>query len=460
MTKDWTIEKIFLLLAVVFGFLYVFILPPFQSVDENMHFFRAYQISQGKFLAHNLNGKIGDIIPSSLSAFYDDYFPFIKNIDKKLDFQIINSTFARKIEPTKTQYMEFKNTALYSPICYLSQASAINLGKVLSDRLAVAYYLGRLGNLLLYCLLVYLALRTVPFFKLPLFCLALMPMSLSLAGAYTCDVAVLGFNFLWIALLLKCLTNEKPLKFFDKRLLALTITAILIALSKSYILLLPLIFLLPISKFNSKKSYVMSILTVLMTAFGALIFWSFCIKGLTLNMNNSVANSDLQIAFIKSHPIQYIGVLIKTFFVKTPRLFITMIGVLGWQDSRLDFMTYIIYPFLIYFGIKADGFNFKLQNWQKAIIAVTILTGVIITYTSLYIMWTPVGNSVVLGLNGKYFIPLMMPLLLLFKTSKAKYDYNSVKYAIVVALILILASSELSLLHRFYNITPQLYYKV
>ena len=75
-------------------------------------------------------------------------------------------------------------------------------------------------------------------------------------------------------------------------------------------------------------------------------------------------------------------------------------------------------------------------------------------------MWTPVGNSVVLGLNGKYFIPLMMPMFLLFKTSKAKYDYNSVKYAIVVALILILASSELSLLHRFYNITPQLYYKI
>ncbi len=54
----------------------------------------------------------------------------------------------------------------------------------------------------------------------------------------------------------------------------------------------------------------------------------------------------------------------------------------------------------------------------------------------------------------------MMPMFLLFKTSKAKYDYNSVKYAIVVALILILASSELSLLHRFYNITPQLYYKI
>ena len=75
-------------------------------------------------------------------------------------------------------------------------------------------------------------------------------------------------------------------------------------------------------------------------------------------------------------------------------------------------------------------------------------------------MWTPVGNSVVLGLNGKYFIPLMMPLLLLFKTPKTKYDYNAVKYALVIALILILASSELSLLHRFYNITPQLYYKV
>ena len=75
-------------------------------------------------------------------------------------------------------------------------------------------------------------------------------------------------------------------------------------------------------------------------------------------------------------------------------------------------------------------------------------------------MWSPVGNDVVLGLNGKYFIPMMLPLLLLFKKNTGKFDYENVKIAIIVCLILILFSSEMSLLHRFYNITSQLYYKI
>jgi uncharacterized membrane protein len=108
----------------------------------------------------------------------------------------------------------------------------------------------------------------------------------------------------------------------------------------------------------------------------------------------------------------------------------------------------------------ADSFKFELKNWQKLIIIITTVIGIVVTYTSLYVMWTPVANSVVLGLNGKYFIPMVLPLLLLFKKDEAKYNFDQVKVFIVIALVLILFSSELSLLHRFYNITPQLYYKI
>ena len=53
----YNIEKIFVFLALIFGLLYVFILPPFQSVDEGNHFFRTYQISTGRFIPKE-NSKI------------------------------------------------------------------------------------------------------------------------------------------------------------------------------------------------------------------------------------------------------------------------------------------------------------------------------------------------------------------------------------------------------------------
>lgn len=455
-----SIEKIFVLLAILFGILYVFILPPFQSVDEGMHFFRTYQISEGHLTAKKIDGKVGDEIPSSLSDFYDKYVPFIKNIDKKTNLSEMKSNFQLQVEEDRREFTQFTNTALYSPVCYISQITGVIAGKVAKLSLGGIYYLGRLSNLIAYCLLVFFALRITPFFKCPMFLLALMPMSLSLAGSYTCDVAVLGLNFLWMAVILKTMTLPQTVKFTNKWIIMLAILGILIALSKSYILLLPLIFLLPSKLFNSRRDYFISVFGILAVAFAGLAFWSFCIKGLSLDMNESFANSAMQIEFIKTHPLAYILVLIKTFFVKTPRLLITMIGVLGWQDTKLDWITYIAYPVLIYFAVRADNFDFKLEKWQKVLIWAVLIAGTVITYTSLYIMWSPVGNSVVLGLNGKYFIPLMLPLCLIFKNSIAKYDYEKVKFSIIIAVILILASSEMSLLHRFYNITPQLYYKI
>lgn len=455
--KSISLEKLFLIISMFFGLLYVFILPPFQSVDEGAHFYRTYQISSGQFKAQNIEGRVGDVLPKSLSDFFNLYKPFIKDIDKKTNINNIKRDLKLELNEDNKVFTEFVNTALYSPICYVSQLLGVMTAKIFNLPLACMYYLGRLSNLIVYCLLVFSAIRIIPFFKMPMMLLALMPMSLSLAGAYTCDVAVLGFNFLWIAMILKLLFNTK---IKDKDIFQLSIMAFLITLTKSYILLLPLVFLLPVKSFQSLKKYFASMFIVFASIALACCIYSFSTKGLSLNMGNAGANPDAQIALIKSQPLFFAGVLIKTFFVKTFRLFITMIGVLGWQDVKLDWTTYIIYPVLIYFSVFADKFEFCLKRWQKIIIILTILIGVVLTYTSLYIMWTPVGNSLVLGLNGKYFIPLVMPLLLLLKNGIGKYNYDNVKLFIVLALILILFTSELSLLHRFYNITPNLYYKI
>lgn len=376
MIRKFSIESLFLAITFVFGLLYVFLLPPFQSVDEGMHFFRSYQISEGHFVAKNSDGLIGDELPTSLSNFYDAYYPFIKNIDRKSSTQEFLGNFNLKINPQERSFTQFTNTALYSPVCYVSQTVGIFLGKFFSNNLGVTYYLGRISNLIFYCLFVYLALLIAPFFKLPIFLLATLPMSLSLAGAYTCDVAVLGLNFIWFALILRMLVSDdikiSGISVKKYHLPIFMVLAFLITLTKSYVLLLPLIFLVLPKHLNSKKEY-----------------------------------------------------------------------------------------FTLIFGvIFSDKYDFRLSKLQKTIALLTVLFGVILTYTSLYIMWTPVGNSVVLGLNGKYFIPLMLPFLLLFKNGAGRYDFETVKLVIIIAIVVILISSDFSLLHRFYNMTPQLYYKI
>lgn len=453
----YEIEKVFIILTLFFGFLYVFILPPFQSVDESNHFFRVWQLSEGKLNAQHNDYGVGDYIPYSISKYSADYQSLIKNIDKKQDIDNIRHDFLRKIEPENVHFQSFVNTSLYSPVCYVSQLAGVILANLFTDNLAIIFYAGRLFNLLIYCLLVFWALRVIPFFKLPLMLLALCPMSLSLGSAYSSDVTVLGLNFLWIAYILKFMTENKS----DlNKTIILSVLAFLITLSKSYILLLPLCFLIPLSKYKNLRNYLISIFCIIGSIIFSAVIWCSMSKGLTITMNDGIANSASQIAFIKSNPFAYILILIKTFVIKMPRLIITMIGVLGWQDTKLDWSTYILYPIMVYFAILSDKFKFELVRWQKYVVSTTIIVGVILIFTSLYIMWSPVANPIILGLNGKYFIPLMLPLFLLFKKQEAKYDYNNVIRFIIIALILILFTSELSLLHRFYDITPQLYYKI
>ena len=71
MLKQLSLEKIFVLITLFFGVLYIFILPPFQSVDEGMHFFRTYQISQGDLVARKQNMQVGGDVPESLENFYE-----------------------------------------------------------------------------------------------------------------------------------------------------------------------------------------------------------------------------------------------------------------------------------------------------------------------------------------------------------------------------------------------------
>jgi len=191
-----------------------------------------------------------------------------------------------------------------------------------------------------------------------------------------------------------------------------------------------------------------------------LIFWQNIINGLSFNLSPN-ANSLQQLYFILNNPFSYLVVLLKTLIIKTPRIIITMIGVFGWQDTRLDFLTYILYPILIILSIASESkIDFKFEKWQIYLISFDIIFSVFIIFTEVYLMWSEVASPIIYGLNGKYFIPIALPFLLLFYGRLKLNLPKNIKLLIYLAVILILISSDLSLLHRFYDLTPNLYYKI
>jgi hypothetical protein len=60
-------ERLYLVLALFFGFLFVVITPPLTNADEVNHFMRAYQLSSGHVLAPMVKGYAGGNIPMIIS---------------------------------------------------------------------------------------------------------------------------------------------------------------------------------------------------------------------------------------------------------------------------------------------------------------------------------------------------------------------------------------------------------
>jgi uncharacterized membrane protein len=364
------------------------------------------------------------------------------------------------LSPLDKKFIQFPNTALYSPIAYLGQIPGMSIGVMAKMNPLFTFYLGRLSNLLFFILIVYQAIRIMPFYKLTMALLALMPMTLSLAGALSSDVVVFAFNFLWVALLLRVLYEDKQV--CNTEIVTFMLLALVISLSKHYIFLIPLIFLIPKSKFSNSRKCFLCMLGVLLISILSLLSWQSVINNFSFNTSGQ-ANPIAQIGFILHHPFSYLMVMLKTLIVKTPRVIITMVGVPGCLDTRLDFLTYILYPALIILSLF-DEKKFLFTKFQSRLILIISIMSTVLISTELYIIWSKPASPLIYALCGRYFIPIVLPFLLVIgnflNIKLSDSQKRALRILICILLILILISSDLSLIHRFYVLTPNLYYKV
>ena len=80
-------ETKFLKIGLVFGLLFVFIVPPFQVPDEFDHFFKAYLVSKGNFVTPvRENGSTYVKIPKALQDFSDAHEYLVGNMSAKYSY--------------------------------------------------------------------------------------------------------------------------------------------------------------------------------------------------------------------------------------------------------------------------------------------------------------------------------------------------------------------------------------
>lgn len=443
-------EIVFVIMGLFFGFIFVFVTPPFQVPDEGTHFKRAYQISTGQFISEKKDNLVGGFIPLSINEL-EGYFMRFTDKNIKISYKEIVNKLTVRLEPFNTTFGSFPNTALYSPVPYLPQTIGMFVGRVFDLPTLWILYIGRILNLLVWVFLVYYAIRITPVLKWIFLLLALMPMTVYQSASLSADAIVVGLSFLFTALLLSYLVTKKTLAL--KQILLLFVLAILITLSKQTYFTIPLMFfLLPLKIFPSAKNYWRTIGLFIFVVMATFLGWSCLVNKLYIPLQTYV-DPNAQLSHILHDPLSYTKFVtyytISWFSGLDPR---SVIGHLGWLDTYLPLWMISAYKIILIFTFLMETKKIKLFNNIQRIVTWTILVlTALLIVTVMYLTWNPIGSTKIEGIQGRYFIPLL-PLLFIalysdyFKTSKRLNP----KYFVPIFTFMILAETVRILIYRFY----------
>jgi uncharacterized membrane protein len=444
-------QKAFVTIGLIFGILFLLITPPFQAADEYNHYYRAFQISEGQLIAEKQHEEVGGFLPKSLVTTTERVsvgIPF--NPEGKQKPEKIFSLFNLPLESNNRIFVAFPNTAVYSPIPYLPQIIGITFARIIGLSPILLMYVGRICNLLVWLVLGYLAIKITPICKWTFFLLALTPMSLFQAASLSADAVTNGVAFLLIATFLQtALESNKAVT--RNQIFIIFFLSVLLALAKqAYFPLVGLFLLIPVRKIGNKKKYVKIFVLLFLAIILAILTWSFFSKSTYTTLVPNVAPSK-QIHFILTHPFDLVGVILRTFLKDGIEYISQFIGKLGWLDTNLPSLFILSYIIMLGFvSLVNHRKDILISQMQKRILLLTFILNVILIATILYISWTPVGKDMILGLQGRYFIPIAPLLFLLLYNSKFQVKVKNIGMIIALYSIVSATLTATVLLKRYY----------
>lgn len=412
-------QNIFLVLALIFGIAFLIIIPPFMVPDEHFHFYKTYHVSEG----HIFPQKDSYYFPESIKITMEEYFPLNYQYNNKTAINSIPTFLQIPLNPDKKIYSDISNIAIYPPIPYLANSIMMAIFKLFNLAPLLMLYAGRLINLLIWIVFVYFAIKITPVHKLVFLMLALMPMTLNQAASLSADSFTLGISFLTIAFLFNYAFSREKIDLNDIIILFLLIFTL--SLSKQgYIPFLLFLFMIPVIKFKSKK---IRALTITLIASITLIFngaWSLLFKNSYIAIPNPAISASGQISFILADPVRFGYILLNTFHLNYKFYLTSFVGVFGWLRHLLpEKMVYIYLTALIIVALL-DKSKITVTKRQKLISFLTFFIISAMVFLFEYTTWTPVGETQIWGVQGRYFIPAVPLLFILFYNKRSSFKIS------------------------------------
>jgi uncharacterized membrane protein len=409
------LEYIYLTAALLIGTAYMISITPLSVADEHHHYPASHIVSgymmfkDDPFLADmryfDFRAFAGHRnIPQAYLRFMDENFYILQG---EAEYGII--------------YLEDMYPLDY-PLWYVPQAVGISIGRIFSLSFFGVFILGRLFNLLFYSMCVTLSIKRLKTFKLPILIIGLLPMSLHQAASFSTDSFVNGMSMLFIAYFISCFYDNMAFKWRDYTVLL--ITGMLLAPAK--MVYIPIIFLVSLVGWRwkeklDKKAFILT--TSILAA--SVIFAIILMGSRTIDISNATnvnweGGTDYTLSFILANPIETMTIYLRTLYHHALYYITGMIGLyLSGLTIALPQWYILVFIVLLLAGVMYGKHN----EWQPSIIErliyfVICAVVVISCMTALLLGWTSDWHGIVLGIQGRYFLPILPLGLLVLRFNK------------------------------------------
>ena len=433
---------VFLILGIALGAFYIALSPLFSGSDEHNHYYRIYEIATGSFKTKT-NDRVGSKLPASL----EKTFIAGSGFNTSIKYHHINNMLEVPLKKDeKIQYGQeftsfYSNTALYSPFSYVPHLIGFKIGDVLNLNPYIIGMLGRVTNLLVYLSLGFLILNIALKAKMFLLAILLSPNMLQCATTLSADAFTNVILLLFISLIFKIKSEKKEVKLREK--IYLLILALLITQCKIvYLPAIFLIFLLPKNqyKYKMQEKWIYSSILIIISIIIGLLWMNSTSEVFDISYNKTALQKD----FIFSNIFRFTLIFIKTFYIYGFKYFECLFVGTTMYHSQIEMPIIIslLYTIIVIISLLQESDKRLLKPKEKYFVGLIMLVIVGLISTAIYIQCTAqyysVGNSIIEGIQGRYFVPviLMLPYLLNFKLRTKKIS-NCILINTIISLNLI-----------------------
>ncbi len=418
-------EKYGCMAVIVLGIIYMAVFAPFSAPDEILHFMSSYKISDYMMFteAEDADGHVmirkGDDILQNIFGGGDGETLYYLGweLDQET-YEVISENLTPVFLDAAEKEMEasaVKAVGTTTPLAYIPQALGITLARILGFNGIILSYMGRLFNLMFFAGVMYLAIKIIPFGKEIICGVMMLPMTLEQAASYSYDAFIISLVVLFAAYCLRLAYVNAEVKKKDIAFLALLI-AVVGPCKIVYGVVMGFALLIPVSKFGSRRNQLISAAVVLAAFIGAVLIveGSYLGSYVTDTIDNSVewaGEEGFTVSWIIHNPVKTARMFYETIIWQVDEWYLSMIG---WEMGALDPVLNV--PFiilagltacLVLLGIRSDKEPLYLRTGNKVwIVCLTCLltSGLMVT---MMVSETPASSSMVLGVQGRYFLPML-----------------------------------------------------